>query len=122
MEMIKFDELKKAIKYRERKMKIEETKRKIKTSLKNGLQWCHDNQTLVLIAVPMIYGLGKGMYKLGNKAIKTRSEMIGEWDPRAGRWWELKRKLKSDEALELNRRYQLGESKGDILESMRLLK
>lgn len=44
------------------------------------------------------------------------------YDPSAGHYWKLRRKLDAREALEVDRRHQAGERLGDILEDMKVLK
>lgn len=44
------------------------------------------------------------------------------YDPSLGHYWHLRRALSTAEALELDRRHQLGERIGDVLNDMHVLK
>lgn len=63
--------------------------------------------------------------KLGSKIAQHHEEKDREnriWDPSLGDWWELRRQLKPVEKLELEQRLARGETRGNILRSMGLLR
>lgn len=58
------------------------------------------------------------------KALEKEEELKEEYcyDRSLGHYWRLRRKISNDEWLEINRRKNEGESLGEILEQLRLLK
>ena len=109
-----------------KEFKREQKKREIKESIKRGIaktgMWISDNKEVLMFAVP----IAAGAIAKTTKVIRNKQEMDArnrrEWDPRTGQWWTLKRTLNSYQKLELEERYNNGESKGAILSSMGLLK
>lgn len=109
-----------------KEFKREQKKREIKESIKRGIakteMWISDNKEVLMFTVPIVAG---AIVKT-TKVIRNKQEMDArnrrEWDPRTGQWWTLKRTLNSYQKLELEERYNNGESKGAILSSMGLLK
>ena len=101
-----------------RQVKIKELKDGIKIKAKQAVGFMEEHRDLMVVVVPTVIGAG---IKLSNM-VKNNKREYNEWDPRAGRNWSLKRNLSMKEALELDRRYRNGESKGQILSDMRLLK
>lgn len=106
--------------------KREQKKREIKEGFKRGIaktgMWISDNKEVLMFTVP----IAAGAIVKTTKVIRNKQEMDArnrrEWDPRTGQWWTLKRALNSYQKLELEERYNNGESKGAILSSMGLLK
>lgn len=110
------------IKEFKREQKTREIKEGIKRGFAKGCMWISDNKEIVMFAVPIV----AGTICKTTKVIRNKQEMDArnrrEWDPRTGQWWTLKRTLNSYQKLELEERYNNGESKGAILSSMGLLK
>ena len=72
--------------------------------------------------------LGPGLLKLGDTALRRRAaekdrrnDDCDYYDPRTGEHWYTKRPLTTNQRLNLERRYNNGESKGEILRSMHML-
>ena len=73
----------------------------------------------------VVAGLAGGAKIIGKIHASNREDYIHErrhWDPRAGEYYESRRKLNKREKLEMDERYRAGESKIQILNSMGLLK
>lgn len=115
------------------KVKIEEkwkdVKWKAREKTEDTLNWIYNNKEMVVIAAPVVAGALKvtakavgGAMRSHNqdKAIKNRDMRC--YDPSQGHYWELKRKLSSNEWMRVNDRHKKGESLGDILSSMNVLK
>lgn len=111
-------------------------KQKVKDGCEKAKIWAHDKweDTKVfvkenkaeLLFLTMI--LGPGILKMGDTAIRKkmqdRDRRIDEcdyYDPRTGEHWYTRKPLSNNQKLNLERRYNNGESKGDILRSMHML-
>lgn len=112
-------DLGKELKKEERRRKIEETKKKV-------LDWWEDNKVYVAVALPVIGGVMtktiKAVSQHHNLKMEARNKDLRLYDTSLGHYWELKRKLRNDDWVQINRRRNLGESLGDILDEMRVLK
>lgn len=71
---------------------------------------------------------GPGLVKLMNTALRARMQMREDrydecnyYDPRTGEHWYTRKPLTSRQKLNLETRYNNGESKGEILRSMGML-
>lgn len=109
----------KEMKKAERKRKIEEMKQKAK-------DWWEENKGYLVVVVPVAGAvLGKGIKALSqhhNLKMEERNKDRRLYDTSLGHYWELKRKLCNDDWVQINRRRNRGESLGDILDEMRVLK
>ena len=98
---------------------------------KVGEAW-DDTKTFVrenkgeLLFLTMI--LGPGILKMGDTVLRRRSanrdrreDECDYYDPRTGEHWYTRRPLTPNQKLNLERRYNNGESKGSILRSMHML-
>lgn len=72
--------------------------------------------------------LGPGALKLADTAIRRkntekdkRNDDCDYYDPRTGEHWYTRKPLTTNQRLNLERRYNNGESKGEILRSMHML-
>ena len=107
-----------------RKLKIEQAKRKVASTLKAAPAWCVQNKELAL-------GMAAGFAWIGRTAMKIHSSNREDfvhnrrhWDPRTGNYVETRRKLTRNEQIELDNRYRAdrNETKLHILYEMGLLK
>ena len=113
--VVSFDELK-------RKLKVEETKRKVANAAKGAFVWCLNNKEFTLgLAASGAAGL-KIIGRLHKAKVEDHNTYCKHWDPRAGEYAESRRKLTKRERLELLDRYNAGENKMHILNDMGLLK
>lgn len=100
-------------------------KMKVSLKLRSIKEWICRNKEISLLVVlalgpKLINCIGKFFsYKKEQKQQEKRE--CGYYDPRTGEWWTTRKPLNSYEKLELERRYKAGESKGQILNSMRKL-
>lgn len=105
-----------------RKQKKREFKNSLKRNTAKAWQWVSDNKEIVMFTVP----IAAGAICKTTKVIRNKQELDArnrrEWDPRTGQWWTLRQQMNSYQKLELEERYNNGESKGAILCSMGLLK
>lgn len=89
-------------------------------------EWCKQHKEAIIVFGPVIMG---GIIEIAK--ISTKKNTVNEekalkeryiYDRSAGHYFELKRKLKSSEWLQIEQRKNNGESLGYILADMRLLK
>ena len=107
------------------KQKINEAKIKIKYEVQKGYYWCKENPELAIPIASMIFAGGK---YLGKAAIKHKQVKEQEnvknlycYDRSLGHYWKLRRELRNDEWLEVDRRKKNGERLSDILDSLHVL-
>lgn len=97
---------------------------KIKT--KAFIEICKENkeQTIAIaaIVVPAITETIKMVARANNKREDNDHRKLEIWDPVEGHWWKLRRELRTSEYLELEQRVKDGESRGEVLEDMGVLK
>lgn len=104
------------------KEKFEEKKNgfitRVKEKANNAANWAMDHpvQTAVISSI-----LAK-LVRTGYSSYKTRQRDVRTYDPTIGSYYDLKRPLTNKEKLELSERHKSGESIGDILAGMRVLK
>lgn len=118
-------------------MKIEELKEKAKTKFdqvcaeakakfNNVKYWIMQNPEGASVIFAALIPVVRFIVKHGTRYFRdkkvTDAREKSWYDPRTGSWWMLRRKLTSKERLHIERRYKNGESLGDILDSMKLLK
>lgn len=108
------------------KEKWTQFKAKVKAKWEDVKWWCAGNKELV---VAVLVVLIPALAKTANGAARAYAEHKEDerrqkdiFDPRTGDHWFTKRPLTSKEKLELERRYDNGERKGQILDDMGLLK
>ena len=109
----------KELKKQELRQKWNERKQKV-------IDWWDDNKMYVAIVVPVVGGiLSKGIKAASqyhNLKMEERMKDRRLYDPTIGHYWELSRKLDNDDWVEINKRHRRGESLGEILNEMRVLK
>lgn len=104
------------------KIKVEQAKRKVLNGIYQTVNWCVHNKELALGIAAAGVGTAKVVGKLGAAKREDYVHEIRHWDPRAGEYYESRRKLNKREKLEMDARYRAGESKIQILNDMGLLK
>lgn len=109
----------KELKKQELRQKTDALKKKIKTL------W-DENKVAIAVIVPAVGTVvAKGIQVIGrrhNLKIEERNRDRRVYDTSLGHYWELRRKLDNRDWTEINRRRNRGESLGEILEEMRVLK
>lgn len=107
-------------------IKKAEKREKINAKLAKAKDWWDDNKGAVLVAAPVVGGIAlKGMQIFGkhhNLKLEQRNKDRRCYDTSLGHYWELKRKLTNRDWVEINRRRRNGESLGDILDNLGVLK
>lgn len=117
------------IDFRTWKQKRDEASNKIKIGFQNGWHTVknvvHDYplESIGLLTVGLT-----GVFRLGNSAVRMhmankerRFDMRHEYDRKTDMHWYAKKDLSTNQRLEIERRYNQGESKGSIMRSMGLI-
>ena len=109
-----------------KELRKEERRKKFEAFKKKASDWWDRNKVYVAVAAPVA---GKVMletikaFRRNHVArIELRNKDLRLYDTSLGHYWELRRKLNNSDWVTINRRRNLGESLGDILEEMRVLK
>ena len=109
-----------------KELKKQERRQRWEARKKKALDWWEDNKQTLIVVVPIagavltkaVSVIGKNM----NLRLEERNKDRRLYDTSLGHYWELRRKLNNRDWVQINRRRNLGESLGDILEEMRVLK
>lgn len=108
------------------KKRIEEVSDWAKWKAQMTVDWCKRNKQAIIVFGPVIAG---GLIEIIK--ISTKHHLVNEekalkeryiYDRSGGHYWEIKRKPKRSEYLQIEQRRNNGESYGSILNDMRLLK
>lgn len=101
------------------------TKIKAQDAWKGTKQFVSENKGTIAFYTLV---LAPGLLKLGDSVLKTRRQNkerrydeCDYYDPRTGEHWYTRSPLSNNQKLDLERRYNNGESKGSILRSMHKL-
>lgn len=101
-------------------------KEKFKNKIQDGRNWIRDNKDTIIQYAPYIAGgVAIGMKVLGKNINLRKQESLGNlrcYDRSAGHYWQLRRKLSTDEWLYIEQRRKCGYSLGDILSELKVLK
>lgn len=101
-------------------------KDKVKWKIQDAKDWCHEHKEVVIALAPCMIGgaveLIKVMARKGNINEEKRLKDNYVYDRSVGHYYELRRKPKNSEWVQIDHRKGLGEPLGDILQDMRLLK
>ena len=105
-------------------------KERAKCWLKNRVTDVKDiwdnNKKEIIILAPVVLAIASRVTRSINKAIAYHQETILKdqrvYDPSLGHYYELNKKLNNDQWLEIENRRKNGESYGNILRSMNVLK
>lgn len=88
--------------------------------------WCMDNKGAVAVVAPIVISSGVELIKVcvrkGNTNEQKRLKELYIYDRSSGHYFELRRKMKNSELIEFDERKKRGESVGNILRDMRVLK
>lgn len=88
-------------------------------------RWCKDNKEVVIATAPIIGSVAlvviRGAIKHHNLNKEAEVKEFYCYDRSLGHYWKLRRELRNDEWLEIDKRKQAGERLADILESLKVL-
>lgn len=92
-------------------------------------EWIRNNRDVIIAAIPIAVAAVSGTTKIVSKAIARgnlkREQQLRDryiYDRSLGAYWELKRAPSQAEMLSISKRRKNGESFGEILSSMKLVK
>lgn len=104
----------------------DKVKSKVKKGVHNTKKWIGDHAVDIIIFGPAVVSATISLGKYVDKKIDLkRQENLRTrymWDPSLGHYWHLRRDLTNAECLEIERRHNNGETIGNILESLKVLK
>lgn len=101
---------------------------RVKWNARRAWNWVESHpQEAIAIGLATVNAIGlasKGVGTLANRVAKNRELRVQScrvWDPVNGVFWNTKKPMTTQQKLEFERRVALGENRGDVLESMKLL-
>lgn len=108
-------------------------KRTLKEICADTKEWCSEKWEIIKQNKETVIGVGSfavpAVIEVVNISGKRRARRADDkhrktemWDPVEGHWWKLRRELSSRELLEVEHRVKNGESRGEVLADMGLLK
>ncbi len=108
------------------KERFEETKERAKWKACLAKEWCIRNKEAIIVLGPVIAGGVVEVVKISTKRRTIKEEKALKeryiYDHSTGHYYEMRRKPKNSELLQIDQRKREGESLGWILNDMRLLK
>lgn len=110
--------------------KDDSKKEKAKCWIKNRITdvrcfWADNKETIVTLVPVVVGGVTVLARVIGKQARIKQEKNLKElyvWDPKLGMYYQLRKKMTNAQRLELDRRKEAGESIGNILASMKVLK
>ena len=109
----------------QKEQKKREIKEMIQQKYQTAKEWAVNNKAVVAAATPVVLsGITKFGKFVGRRVNLRKQEQLKThycYDRSLGHYWKLKRELRSDEWLEIDRRKRNGEKLSDILAQMRVL-
>lgn len=109
-----------------KELRKEERRKKFEAAKQKVTDWWDRNKVYVAVAAPIAGKIAVETIKVVKRnhvaRIELRNKDLRLYDTSLGHYWELRRKLNNSDWVTINRRRNLGESLGDILEEMRVLK
>ena len=106
-----------------------EVKHDASWKLQRTSEWIRNNRDVIIAAIPIAAAAVSGTTKIVSKAIARgnlkREQQLRDryiYDRSLGAYWELKRAPSQAEMLSISKRRKNGESFGEILSSMKLVK
>ncbi len=108
------------------KDKVKEKSEGAKMKVYGGIEWCKQNKESIAVFGPVVVGGFLEMFKILVKSHTVKEEKTLKdryvYDHSLGHYYELKRRPKNSEWVQIDQRKKNGESYGQILNDMRLLK
>ena len=87
--------------------------------------WTENKEAIVALTPVVVGGFTVLVRVISRKSNLHQEKALKElyvWDPKLGMYYQLRRKMTNEQRLELDRRKEAGESIGNILASMKVLK
>lgn len=103
-------------------MKKKQFKEAVIQKLHQGAELIRQNRELLIVSIPAAAAVGKSLIRRGKVRNEERNKNLYCYDRSLGHYWRLRRPLTNKEWTSINSRKKNGETLGDILESMKLLK
>lgn len=107
---------------------IEEVKETAKIGWNKTKQWCRDHKAELVVFGPVLISSGIEIIKIAakkstvNEEKRLKENYVYDRSMGIGHYYELRRKLRSSEWLQIEQRKLEGETLGEILTDMRVLK
>ena len=92
------------------------------SATKKAIDWATENPELAMSIIGATTFFANKAWKIGNAVAETRHQNSTIYDHSLGMYWELKHPLTTNERVVIERRRKAGETYGQILKDMRLLK
>lgn len=107
------------------KKKFDDACDKVKRKAKEIWETTKENKEVAIavgsVAVPAFVEFVKLAAKSRTRKEENERKKKSMWDPVEGHWWDLRREPTNSELLIIERRVKNGESRGEVLQDMRLL-
>lgn len=108
------------------KQKVKDFGWTVRVKCRDTVDYLKNHKEVLLVVIPIVGAAVGGSIKLISKAVSNHKlETIKRkyiYDPSGGFYWPTRRALTGAEKLELDERHRNGESYGQILVDMKLLK
>lgn len=104
------------------KRKIIAVRDEIAAVTRRTVEWATENPDLAISAIGATVFFANKAWKIGNAVCETHRQNSKIYDHSLGMYWELRHPLTTNERIAIERRRKSGESYGQILSDMRLLK
>lgn len=102
------------------------TKKKVENGIQRLWNKIVENRDTIIKVAPIVIGGFAALAKTVSRHARIHNEKVLKelyvWDPKLGLYWQLRKPMTNSQRLELDRRKQTGESVGNILAGMRILK
>ncbi|MBQ9003744.1 MAG: hypothetical protein IJ087_18010 [Eggerthellaceae bacterium] len=104
------------------KRKVIAVRDEIAAVTRRTVEWATENPDLAMSVIGATIFFTNKAWKIGNAVADTRHQNSKIYDHSLGMYWELRHPLTTNERIAIERRRKSGESYGQILSDMRLLK
>ena len=109
-----------------KQVKRAERRAKIKRGFESVLNWARENPQLAIGGATVLIGAGTALTKgvMRTRRIKVADKALQRrvWDPKEGTYWRLRRELTNEEKRYISRMVDNGESRGEVLSRLGVLK
>lgn len=110
----------------EENKKLKDLEEKLRAKFEAGKTWAKEHKDVLVVFGPVMAGSLVEILKIASRSSTVRENKKLKdnyiYDRSAGHYYETKRKVKNKEWIQIDERRRNGESTGDILRDMGLLK